>query len=95
MAYFATKQDKYQKKKDLFTCKEDENVIQEPSVSVASCASTFDGSLTSTAEDVISNEVDTAELQESNESLNLYNITNLRNNGYVVRFAGRFFFRRK
>ena len=44
----------------LFTCRKDENVIQDLSVP---CTSTLESRSTSTAEDVVSNELDNAELQ--------------------------------
>ena len=50
----------------LFTCRKDENVIQDLSVP---CTSTLESR--STAEDVVSNELDNAELQHSRESLTL------------------------
>lgn len=52
----------------LFTCRKDENVIQDLSVP---CTSTLESRSTSTAEDVVSNELDNAELQHSRESLTL------------------------
>ena len=56
---------------DLFGFNEHANVTQNLSLLEASCTSTLDSSSTSTAEDVVSNEPDTAELHESNESLKL------------------------
>ena len=54
----------------LFTSEEDENVIEDPSLQTA-YTNTLGKGFASTADDVVSNELDADELQESRESLKL------------------------